>query len=325
MEFNRQFLTQFDPYFEAINKALTHSMGSPLSQIDEIMAHSLLGEGKRLRPLLFVLCAETCGYRRAEVYRYSTIFEYIHTASLLHDDVLDNAETRRKRPAVRNVWGNSAAILGGDYLYARASAIALECGRSEVIQILSSATTRMVEGQFLELEHTHDWHLLEEQYMQVIRSKTAELIAAACSCGGVIADATREAIRDLGSFGLNLGISFQLIDDLLDYFACEEEFGKPVGKDLREGKITLPLIYALKDLTPEEAERLATPFRENNVSDEIHSETISLVRKSGVHERIKEEAGRFAGLAADALASFPESRTRESLLALNRYLVQRSF
>lgn len=325
MTSDRQFLTRFDPYFEAINQALSESTGPTLSMIEEIMAHSLLGGGKRLRPLLFVLCAELCGYGKPDVYRYSTVFEYVHAASLLHDDVLDNAETRRKRPAVRNIWGNPAAILGGDFLYTRASAIALECDRSEVIRILSQATKRMVEGQFSELDHVHDWHLRKDQYMEVIISKTAELIAAACRCAGVIADAEAAAIRELGAFGINLGVSFQLIDDLLDYFASEEDFGKPVGKDLREGKITLPLIYALDKMKPEEADRLAERFRQHQATDQEHAETILLVRESGVRERIQAEAGKYASLAADALASFSESGARDSLLALNQYLVERSF
>lgn len=325
MDSDRKFLNQFDPYFEAINRALSASTGEPLPRIGEIMTHSLLGEGKRLRPLLFVLCAEMCGYRKPEVYRYSTTFEYIHTASLLHDDVLDNAETRRKRPAARHVWGNPAAILAGDYLYARASSIALECGKTEVIRILCDSTKRMVEGQFLELDHTHDWRLRKEQYMEIITFKTAELIAAACSCAGVIAETDEGTVRALGSFGLNLGISFQLVDDLLDYFGSEEEFGKPVGKDVREGKVTLPLIYALDRLESGEAERLATLFREGKASDQVHADIISLVRRSGVHERIGAEAGKYAELAAGGLASFPDTPTKDALLALNDYLVRRSF
>lgn len=325
MDFDRTFLTQFDPYFEAINRALSLSTGEPLARIREIMTHSLLGEGKRLRPLLFVLCAEMCGYRRPEVYRYSTVFEYIHTASLLHDDVLDNADTRRKRPAARNLWGNPAAILAGDYLYARASAIALECGKTEVIRILSDSTRKMVEGQFLELDHAHDWRLGKEQYIEVITSKTAELIAAACSCAGVMAERDVGAIRALGSFGLNLGISFQIIDDLLDYFGSEEEFGKPVGKDVREGKVTLPLIYAMDELEPGEAERRAGLFREGKASDQDHSEVLSLVRRSGVHERVGAEAGKYAEQAAERLAGFPDTPAKAALLALNDYLVRRSF
>ncbi len=325
MDSDRRFLSQFDPYFEAINRALAESLDTPIPLIGDIMTHSLLGEGKRLRPLLFALSAQLCGYTDPRIYRFSTVFEYVHTASLLHDDVLDNADTRRNRPAVRNVWGNSAAVLSGDYFYAKASSIALECRNSEIIRVLSHTTVRMVEGQLLELDHTHDWHLRKEQYMKIIVSKTAELIAAACCCGGVMAGAGEESVRNLNAFGLNLGISFQLIDDLLDYFSCEEEFGKPVGKDLREGKITLPLIYALDRLDSEKSEQLSRQFRGRHATEQEYANAISLVRNSGVHELVRAEARRYADQAAESLAPFPDCRFKTSLLELNSYLVQRTF
>lgn len=322
---DREFLGKFDSYLEAINRALTDSLDTPVPLIGDIMTHSLLGEGKRLRPLIFVLCAQLCGYDKLDLYRFSTVFEYVHTASLLHDDVLDNAETRRKRPAVRNIWGNSAAVLSGDYFYAKASTIALECRNSEVIRILSDATIRMVEGQILELDHTNDWNIRKEEYMEIIVSKTAELMAAACTCGGVIAGVGNEAVAGLNGFGLNLGIAFQLIDDLLDYFSCEEEFGKPVGKDLREGKITLPLIYTLDHLGSEKAKRLAGPFRDKRATDREYSDAILLVRNSGVKELVHAEARRYAELAARSLDVFPDCPLKRSLLDLNSSMVERSF
>ncbi|RJR44273.1 MAG: polyprenyl synthetase family protein [Desulfobacteraceae bacterium] len=325
MDSDRRFLSQFDTHFEAINQALTKPLDTPIPLIRDIGAHSLLGEGKRLRPLLFVLSARLCGYGSRKVYRYSSVFEYIHTASLLHDDVLDNAETRRRKPAVRNVWGNSAAILGGDYFYAKASLVALEIDKSELTRILTETTIRMVEGQFLELNHAHDWRMAKDQYMQIISAKTAELIAAACACGGVVADADRKKVRKLSGFGLNLGISFQLIDDLLDYFSSEEQFGKPVGKDLKEGKITLPLIYALERLKRNEAERLADRFRNNTAKEEEYSKVVALVRQSGVRELIRADAVAYAARAAGFLDSFAESPFKKALLDLNSYLVERSF
>jgi octaprenyl-diphosphate synthase len=325
MDLDRGFLSQFDTYFEAINQALAEPLDTTIPLIREIGVHSILGKGKRLRPLLFLLSSQLCGYQSPKRYFYSSVFEYIHTASLLHDDVLDNAEVRRRKPAARHVWGNSAAILGGDYFYARASAIALEVDKPELMRILSRTTLRMVEGQFLELDHTHDWHLSKEQYMEIITSKTAELIAAACSCGGVVADAGQDAVHSLGGYGLNLGISFQLMDDLLDYFSSEEEFGKPVGKDLREGKITLPLIYALEGMDRAEVERLMERFRSGEAMAEDYLEMISRVRDSGVHDRIRAEAREFAAKADDFLLFFPDGPFRKALFDLNSYLVERSF
>jgi octaprenyl-diphosphate synthase len=325
MDADRRFLSQFNSHVESINQALSEPLDTPIPLIRDIGAHSLLGEGKRLRPLLFVLSARLCGYNSPRVYRYSAVFEYIHTASLLHDDVLDNAEVRRRKPAVRNVWGNSAAILGGDYFYARASSIALEIDKSELIRILTGTTIKMIEGQFLELNHTHNWRLQKEQYMEIIASKTAELIAAACACGGVLADADQKTVRSLSGFGLNLGISFQLIDDLLDYFSSEEQFGKPVGKDLKEGKITLPLIYALEHLGPVEAERISERFHSGSITEHDYSDMIARVRESGVRELIRADAVSFAARAAGFLDPFPENSYKKALLDLNSYLVERSF
>jgi octaprenyl-diphosphate synthase len=325
MKADHKFLSQFDAYFDAINAALDKPLCTRVPLIEEIGRHSLLGEGKRLRPLLFVLCAELCGYRGSEIYRLSTVFEYIHTASLLHDDVLDNAETRRRKPAARHIWGNAAAVLGGDYLFARASAVALECDERGFGKALSEATARMVEGQLLEMKHTHDWHLRKEEYMEIIVSKTAELMAAACACGGILAGAGTPAIKSLRDFGLNMGIAFQLMDDVLDYSSCEEEFGKPVGKDLREGKITLPLIYALSGMGQEEIDRIAEPFRNQKAEGDAYEGLIRLVRNRGVLDVIRSEARTYADAAEGFLMAFPDSTFRERLRSMNAYLLERNF
>lgn len=325
MDSDRRYLSQFEPYFEVINLALNEPVETRVPLIEEILKHSLMGKGKRLRPLLFVLTAQLCGYSRKDVYRFSSIFEYAHTASLLHDDVLDNAEMRRNKPAARNIWGNSAAVLGGDYLYARASALTLECDNAEIMKVLTETTAKMVEGQFLELAHTHDWHIDKDLYMEIIVSKTAVLMAAACACGGILAGADKGAVEHLNSFGLNLGIAFQLMDDVLDYTSCEEEFGKPVGKDLREGKITLPLIYALSAMSEEEVDRLAERFKAPRVRDKDYREMITMVRNRGIHERVRSEARDFSELAAHFLEFFPASPFKSKLLALNTYVIERSF
>ncbi|MEW6666592.1 MAG: polyprenyl synthetase family protein [Thermodesulfobacteriota bacterium] len=322
---NHKFLSQFDSYSDVINAALDKPLYTRVPLIEEIGRHSLLGEGKRLRPLLFVLSAELCGYPGRDLYHFSTVFEYVHAASLLHDDVLDNAEIRRRKPAARHIWGNAAAVLGGDYLFARASVVALECGKPELMRVLSEATARMVEGQLLELRHTHDWHIQKEQYMEIIVSKTAELMAAACACGGILAGAGARAIKALRDFGLNLGIAFQLVDDILDYISCEEEFGKPVGKDLREGKITLPLIRALGGMSKEQVDRLAAPFRDHSAQDDAYRNLIALVRTRGVLDDIRSEAKAFAEKAEGFLSCFPDSPFRERLRALNSYLIERSY
>ena len=322
---DKTFLRRFDPHFKRINDELSRSLASDNAIIEEITQYSLLGEGKRLRPLLFVLSCELCAPAGEEIYRLSTIFECIHAASLLHDDVLDNAEMRRKKPSVRNVWGNSAAVLGGDFLYAQASAIVGECDNLEFVKALGRTTKRMVEGQFLELGHTHNWHLSKEQYMEVIVAKTAELMSAACACGGIIAGAPKAAIDHLGRFGLNLGIAFQLIDDVLDYTSSEEAFGKPVGKDLREGKITLPLIYLLSDFQENEITRLEDFFRNQEAKGEDYERIIAMVRNNAVIEKIQKEAQGYVDQANRALDFFPESSIKDDLSGLSQYILKRTF
>jgi len=275
---------------------------------------------------LFVLSGQLCGYQGENLYHLSTIFECIHTASLLHDDVLDNAEIRRNEPSVNQVWGNSAAVLGGDFLYSISFAIAAGCKQSRFLELLTDTTTKMAEGQVLELVHTHNWKIGRDDYMEIIISKTAVLISAACACGAIIAGAEKRDVDHLSQFGLNLGIAFQLIDDLLDYTSSEEEIGKPVGKDLREGKITLPLSYTLADLEKAEIERLEDLFKNNKAEDEDYNNLLMLVGNNNrVIERIRSEAKVFVEKAATFLNLFPESTIKKYLFDLNEYIVSRSF
>ena len=321
----KPFLERFDRDLRLIDDELGGSHGTSVALLEDITHYSLTGSGKRLRPLLFVLSSRLCGYEGGDVYHLSTIFEYIHTASLLHDDVLDNAETRRKKPSVRHVWGNSAAVLSGDFLYARASAIALGYKDFAILEVLNGMTTRMVEGQLLELERTHDWHLDKEGYFQIIIAKTAALMSAACACGAMVANAGERAVGDLSDFGLNLGIAFQLMDDILDYTSSEEVFGKPVGKDLREGKITLPLIYFLSNMERSEIDGLKELFRSARATEKDFEELIASVRNEGVIDRIQREIKNYVEKAEGSLASFPESSLKDDLLGLSAYTLKRKY
>lgn len=325
MKSDRTFLDQYDNHFSRINTELDRIIDGHAPLIKEIGRHSLLGGGKRIRPLLFVLSCQLCGYRKEDVYQLATIFECIHTGSLLHDDVLDNAETRRKRPSARHLWGNLASILGGDFFYLKAVGIAVALDNIRFLRILNDSTITMVEGQFLELANTHNWNMTKDAYMSVIISKTAVLMSAACASGAVLAGADQEIVDRLDAFGLNLGIAFQLIDDVLDYTSCEEEFGKPVGKDIREGKITLPLIYALSNLEEVEIDRLKELFRNQAANEEDYNSLIDTVRRNGAIERIHSEARGYVEKAAGLLESFPASPAREDLMALNSYIVERNF
>jgi octaprenyl-diphosphate synthase len=318
-------LAQFRRHFEEINSELKGSLDTQVALLEDISEYSLLGQGKRVRPLLFVLSAQLCGAKQNDLYHLATVFEYIHSASLLHDDVLDNADLRRKKPSARQVWGNPAAILGGDFLYSKASAIAVEWNDLKALRVLTTMVSRMVEGQMLELAQTHNWRINKEQYLEIIIAKTAVLMAAACACGGIIAGAGQKDVDRLSDYGLNLGIAFQLIDDVLDYTSSEADFGKPVGKDLKEGKVTLPLIYAVSQLESKEVERLQGQFKSGRVGDEDYGKLIAMVRELGVVQRIKDEAADYTRKAVSLLNTFSPSPAKEDLLALCSYLADRDY
>ena len=325
MKKGKTSLAQFSRHFKEINEQLKRSLGTRVALIENIAEYSVLGEGKRIRPLLFVICAQLCGAKQNNLYHLSTIFEYLHAASLLHDDVLDNADLRRNKPSVRQVWGDSAAILAGDFLYSKASAIAIEWNTMDALKVMTAMVSQMVEGQMIELSQTNNWHIRRDQYLEIIISKTAALMSAACACGAIVAGADQEKVEDLSNYGLNLGIAFQLIDDLLDYTSCEEAFGKPVGKDIREGKVTLPLIHALSNLDKKEVERMEDLFKEKRAAGEDYEKLIAWVRNQGAIEHTKDEVEKYSKKAIGFLDLFPPSTAKEELIKLCTYLSDRDF
>lgn len=325
MSTDGKFLDKFNKHFSEIDRELEKGLHSSVPLIGEIGKHLLLSEGKRLRPLLFVLSGLMCGYDRDDIYYLSTTFEYIHCASLLHDDVIDNADTRRKKPSASSVWGNSAAVLTGDYMFSMASTIAIESKNIDILDIITEAAARMTEGQVRELICTKRWDITEKEYIEIITLKTADLMSASCAAGAVAAEAGEKSVENLKNFGLNMGISFQMIDDLLDYSSSEATFGKPVGKDLREGKITLPLIYTIADMEKDEFEKFKDIFLNCSENDEACEELISIVRKSGNIEKTRKKAGEYVSRAAGYLVNFPESAYKQDLLSLNEYMVKRLY
>lgn len=325
MDADKRILDQYQAHFDRINEALEENLHSRIPLIRDIGKHSLLGRGKRLRPLLFVLSCRLLGAVRDDIYSLSTIFEYIHTASLLHDDVLDNADVRRMKPSANSLWGNHAAVLEGDFLYSTSFCLAVRADCLPFLDILTRATRQMAEGQVLELVHTHDWEISKDRYFEIITAKTAALISAACACGAIVAGAGSEAVERMGRFGLNMGIAFQLMDDLLDYASSESIIGKPVGKDLKEGKITLPLIFTLLKMGGEERYRLKERFAGGAVGEGDYQSLIELVRGNGVLEEVRGEAKGYAGIAGRVLQSFADSPTKTGLLELNDYIVKRHY
>ena len=323
MDADSAILNVHEVHLDRINEELKEVLSSRVPIIENIGRHILLGHGKRLRPLLFVFSSYLCNYQGEDVYRLSTVFEYIHSASLLHDDVLDNAEVRRNRPSANHLWGNHAAVLEGDFLYSKSSSIAVATNNLLFLERLTDTTTQMTEGQILEMIHTDDWNISKAEYMEIITAKTAVLMSAACACGGIISGAKVEFEQALAEFGLNVGVAFQLMDDLLDYTSSEDVFGKPVGKDLKEGKITLPLIYAMSEFEENETRRLEDLFVNQKATDGDYLSLIELVRAKGVIDRIREEAQSYVDKAIGCLNPFPDSLNKRNLLGLSQYVIER--
>ena len=325
MDSDKTILETYKEYFDRINEEMKKNLKSRVPLIEEIGHHTLLGGGKRLRPLFFVICCRLCGYQGDDIYTLSTIFEYVHAASLLHDDVLDNAEIRRKNPAANNIWGNNAAVLEGDFLYSNSFSLALSAKNLKFLGILADASLKMTEGQVLELVHTDDWGLEKEKYLEIIEAKTAMLLSVACAGGAIIAGADEDSAKALTDFGINIGIAFQLMDDLLDYSSSEEVLGKPVGKDLREGKITLPHILVLPLLGADEREIYENLFTQRQAEEKDYKKFIQIVRERDILDQVHSEARSYVEKAYTALNVFPRSPYREDLLKLGEYIVSRKY
>ncbi len=319
------YLDQFASYVSRINEELGMTLNSRVSLIEEVGSYSLLGGGKRLRPLFFILSCQLCNYHESDMYALSAAFECLHVASLLHDNVLDNASIRRGRSSANKIWGNPTAVLLGDFLFSKSSKMAIDKKHIDFLKVLADATTTMTEGQMLELDNTHNWNITRSEYMGIITSRTAALISAACTSGGIVARAKPAYIQSLKNFGLNMGIAFQIVDDVLDYTSTAEKAGKPIGNDLREGKVTLPLIYTLTYLEKEERDRLEHLFRNGNASEKDYSRIIELVQDNGAINRCRRDAQDYADHAETYLSPFPDSPVKESLLRLNQFIVDRSY
>ena len=307
---------------DRIEEVLKANFASYVPFINQVSEYILFAGGKRLRPLLMVLSARLCEANRAP-YRLSVLFEYLHAATLLHDDVVDSAAFRRGRKAAHHLWGNQAVILVGDFLYSRAIRIAVEEGNMDVLDVVSRTTTLMSEGEVLQLLHCDNVKLTEEEYLEVIYRKTAVLISAACEVGAIFANKAswqREALKNYGRY---LGYAFQITDDLLDYLGVSQETGKEIGNDFKEGKVTLPFILALEQADPEDQQRLLSLIKDETPSREGFEEAKEIIQKHGGFLRAQARAEEFVKKALGSLAPFPPSPTKTLLEGIARYVLTR--
>jgi octaprenyl-diphosphate synthase len=302
---------------------IRHQLDSEVDQIGEIGRYLLLSGGKRIRPILLLLTAKLAGYTGARVFPLSAMVEFMHTATLLHDDVIDHSHLRRGHPTVNSRWGSSLSILVGDFLYAKAMALVVDDGDPQILKEITRVTMRMTEGQVMETLKIGDTSLTGAEYHQIIRQKTAALFGACCYIGGVLGGLPAERSESLRRFGITFGSAFQLVDDALDFTGKEQRLGKPVGSDLREGKITLPVIITMQHAAPEESAIIGRFVRGDDRSPEVFQEIVALIQRYNGIEYALREAERFVKQAELELQGFADGPAYDLLMELADFIVKR--
>lgn len=307
-----------------VNAQITKRMASKHApRIPEVTAHLVEAGGKRLRPMLTLAAARLCGYDGPYHIHLAATVEFIHTATLLHDDVVDESEKRRGRPTANLLWDNKSSVLVGDYLFSRSFQLMVETGSLRVLDILANASATIAEGEVLQLTAASNLETDEAVYLQVVRGKTAALFSAATEVGGVISDASEDVTKALYDYGDALGISFQIVDDLLDYGGAASSLGKNTGDDFRERKLTLPVIKAVAKADAEERSFWERTIEKGDQRDGDLEHAMALMVKHNTLEETRNDALHWAGQARNALAPLPQSDLRDLLMELSDYVVSR--
>ena len=309
--------------FTAVNQLILKRLTSDVPLVTQIGEYIIQSGGKRLRPLLVLLAANAIGCKDERHLTLAAVIEFLHTATLLHDDVVDASDLRRGKKTANANWGNAASVLVGDFLYSRSFQMMVEMNSMPVMDILSTATGVIAEGEVLQLSNIGNANITEAQYMEVIRSKTAVLFEAASHSGAVITDGTPQQVAALKTYGLELGIAFQLVDDILDYSGNAEDMGKNVGDDLAEGKPTLPLIYAMKHSSEENSELIRKAIKKGGL--ENLDKILNIVNQSGALDYTKKVAIQHQQKALKCLDAIGESVYKDSLIQLCHVAVQRCY
>ena len=307
---------------EAVDREIRAKLQSEVPLVKQVGEYIISAGGKRIRPTLAVLFANAHGYRGSAHHTLAAIIEFIHTATLLHDDVVDESAMRRGRQTANALFGNAASVLVGDFLYTRSFQMMVSLQDMRIMEILADATNVIAEGEVLQLLNMHDPNVSEERYLQVIRSKTAKLFEAATSLGALVAGASKKDIDAAAEYGRSLGTAFQLIDDVLDYSGNEADIGKNVGDDLREGKPTLPLIYLMQHGS-EHQRALVRECIENGHTDKF-DDILQAITTSGALQYSRDKAEKASGEAIDAIESLPNSEFKDALTQLAHFSVDRN-
>jgi octaprenyl-diphosphate synthase len=315
------FLSAVKQDFQAVDDLIRANLNSEVPMVEEIAAYLIEAGGKRLRPLLVLLCAKACGYEGHDHVKLAAVIEFLHTAMLLHDDVVDESDLRRGRKTVNTAWGNAPSVLVGDFLHSRAFEMMVDIGNVRVMEILSRATNVIAQGEVQQLSFIRNPATTEVEYMEIISRKTAMLFQAAAHAGAVLACADKKTEHALRDYGLHLGIAFQMVDDQLDYLGTPEELGKNIGDDLAEGKVTLPLIVAMRNGQPDQKAFVENAIRNGGV--ENLSEMLQLVDATGALEYTSEQANTQRCEAMLCLNNVADSEFKDSMSTLVNFVVDR--
>ena len=319
-------LQLFEPVrddLEAVEREFARQVQSQIHVIPEIGNYLLKSGGKRVRPAVVLMSARLCGYTGARAVLNAAVVEFIHTATLVHDDIIDDADVRRGRKAVHSQWGNDVTVLAGDFLYIKSMAMALTQDTLDIVRLLCDVTLRMIEGEIYQLTKNGVVDLTEEEHFEIIRRKTAYLFGGCAQIGGMLGDADNEKQQALREYGFSLGVMFQLVDDLLDFTGAAEALGKPIGGDLREGKITLPLIHLLNHGGAEAGELIRNAVRDRDITPEKWARLKQLLIEHRSLDYAHQRAVEFGETAKRQLRLFAPSREREALMALADYVLLR--
>ena len=316
-------LKQYGPDFEKIESAMKKHFSSHIPLVNEVSEYILFSGGKRLRPLLAVISSRLCGKDGDSLFDLSIIPEYLHAASLLHDDVIDEGELRRGKKPAYKVWGNKVAVLSGDYLYARAIDLASQFGDTRIAEAISKTVAFMAEGEIIQLLELENPSYSEKTYDEIIFRKTASLISCSCKIGSLFANGSDDQIEALTEYGRNLGMAFQIIDDLLDFTADEKELGKRIGTDLAEGKVTLPLLAALKKVTGHELEKLKTILHKRSDNPDDLNWVKGLLKETGSLDYSFSRAKKCIDNALNCLTIFDSSKEKELFHQLAIFVLKR--
>ncbi len=323
-DLKQKILTAVEDDLAAIEQALAENLDPHFDLVQQVAGHMLFAGGKRLRPLLMVLAARICGYEGRDRAKVAVIFEYLHAATLLHDDVVDGAELRRGQKAAHHVWDPPTAVLTGDFLLARSLSLAVRTDLPQVIQTIAAITEMMSQGEIQQLARKGDTTLTEETYLDLIRCKTAVLFQGACRVGSLIAAATPAHIQALSDYGHHLGMAFQMADDLLDYIQDTAALGKKMGADLREGKLTLPVIYALARANGDDGHWMTDLIGRQAFSTHEFERFTKMLKQYGGIDYTRQCAVRHIETAKAALKTFESSAAHQTLLHIADYALERT-